>query len=167
VDATQAEEAVRNRSKSETLPAHIKALRVSGLRLRSPTLSAPTHDAARAHRTHAIIAVVSGQRAGESLVEASLRIVGINLWATVPRESRHRSTSASVAGDDEPPTPDEVSVKELASLTGLEPRHVRSQLRRSQVKPASTGQHGMHLYVRAEALRALRAEQPGGQSLGL
>lgn len=57
--------------------------RRSGIRLRSPVLTGGVDDSARIERRDAILAVVNGKRPGESLREASVRIVGHDLWASV------------------------------------------------------------------------------------
>jgi hypothetical protein len=58
--------------------------RRSGISLRNPVLSAGfNHDRRRQERTRDILAVVTGKLPGESLREASVRIVGHDLWASV------------------------------------------------------------------------------------
>lgn len=68
----------------------------SALRLRGPVLSAGfNHDRRREERTRDIIEVVTGRLPGEGLREASVRLLGHDLWASVVERPPPRRQPAS------------------------------------------------------------------------
>lgn len=95
--------------------------------------------------------MVSGRRPGESLIDASVRLLGFNLWATPPRETVHRGEDSRDRA---------ISLSQLRRLTGYSLTTIRNRLGEAGLAPRIVGR--TWLYPRAAALRVLEAETPAG-----